>query len=123
MRNLIINADENLIEIVLKNIIDNSLKYSTPENKPVEISVIHARQAITIQIEDSGKGIPEEMLPFVFEPFYRVDQSRSKKTGGYGLGLHLCKQIMDMHEAEIEIINKLDAPGIKVSLHFRSENL
>lgn len=120
---LIINADENLIEIVLRNIIDNSLKYSTPENNPVEISVIHSRQAVTIQIEDSGKGIPEEMLPFVFDPFYRVDQSRSRKTGGYGLGLHLCKQIMDMHEAEIEIINKLSGSGIKVSLHFRSENL
>lgn len=120
---LIINADENLIEIVLRNIIDNSLKYSTPENNPVEISVIQSRQAITVQIEDSGKGIPEEMLPFVFDPFYRVDQSRSRKTGGYGLGLHLCKQIMDMHDAEIEIINKLSEPGIKVSLHFRSENL
>jgi signal transduction histidine kinase len=120
---IIINADEHLIEIVLRNIIDNSLKYSNPENKPVEISVINSRQAITIQIEDSGKGIPEEMLPFVFEPFYRVDQSRSRKTGGYGLGLHLCKQIMDMHNAEIEIKNKLNAPGIKVSLHFRSENL
>jgi signal transduction histidine kinase len=118
---LIINADENLIEIVIRNIIDNSLKYSTSENKPIEISVIHSKDAVTIQIEDSGKGIPEEMLPFVFEPFYRVDQSRSRKTGGYGLGLHLCKQIMDMHDAEIEIKNKIDSRGIKVSLHFRSE--
>jgi signal transduction histidine kinase len=120
---LIVNADENLIEIVLRNIIDNSLKYSAPENKPIEISVIHSSQAITIQIEDHGKGIPEEMLPFVFEPFYRVDQSRSRKTGGYGLGLHLCKQIMDRHDAEIEIVNKLNEPGIKASLHFRLENL
>jgi signal transduction histidine kinase len=120
---LIVNADENLIEIVLRNIIDNSLKYSAPENKPIEISVIHSSQAITIQIEDHGKGIPEEMLPFVFEPFYRVDQSRSRKTGGYGLGLHLCKQIMDRHDAEIEIVNKLNEPGIKTSLHFRFENL
>jgi two-component system, OmpR family, sensor histidine kinase BaeS len=50
-----------------------------------------------IQVEDDGLGIPEEHLPYLFEPFYSVDKSRSKKTGGYGLGLSLCKKIMEAH--------------------------
>jgi signal transduction histidine kinase len=120
--NLIILVDENMIQTVLSNIIDNSLKYSTSQNKPIEISLIHYNQEITIQIEDFGQGIPEDKLPFVFEPFYRVDQSRSRKTGGYGLGLHICKQIMDMHGAEIEIRNKPDSNGIILSLCFKEIN-
>jgi signal transduction histidine kinase len=115
---LVIEADEDMILIVLRNLVDNALKYSTLLSKPIEISVILNRQTITIQIEDFGQGIPEDKLPYVFEPFYRVDQSRSRKTGGYGLGLHLCKRIMDLHKAEIKLTNKYDRTGIIASLHF-----
>ncbi|MBI5540212.1 MAG: HAMP domain-containing histidine kinase [Bacteroidia bacterium] len=116
---LFIKADEGRIITVLRNIIENSLKYSSLENKPIEVSVIDRIEEIIIQIEDYGHGIPEEKLPFVFEPFYRVDDSRSKKSGGYGLGLHLCKRIMEAHGAEITINNKSDNNGIIVCLSFR----
>jgi signal transduction histidine kinase len=115
---LIISVDQTQILTVLRNLIDNSLKYSTISDKPVEISVIRRDQDIIIQIEDYGQGIPPDKMPFIFEPFYRVDESRSRKTGGYGLGLHLCKQIMDMHGAVIEVNNKQDGKGIVVSLQF-----
>lgn len=120
--NLSISCDENMMQTVIRNIIDNSLKYSSEGNKPLEISVIHHERVITIQIEDFGDGIPEDKLPFVFEPFYRVDKSRSRNTGGYGLGLHMAKQIMDLHGAGIEIRNKTDNHGIIVSLRFSSVN-
>jgi len=116
--NLIITIDDSLIMTVLRNLIDNSLKYSSIQDKPIEISVIQHNQDITIQIEDYGQGVPEDKLPFVFEPFYRVDQSRSRKTGGYGLGLHLSKRIMEAHGADISIHNKPGNKGLIVCLRF-----
>lgn len=113
-----ITADETLIMTVLRNLIDNSLKYSCSDSKPVEISVIKGNEKVTIQIEDDGPGIPEDKLPYIFEPFYRVDQSRSRKTGGYGLGLHLCKRIMDLHGAEIGLKNKTEQQGVITTLIF-----
>lgn len=112
-----ITIDENLIMTVLRNVIDNALKYSS--EKPVEISVINKENNVIIQIDDNGSGIPENKLPFIFEPFYRADQSRSRKTGGYGLGLHLCKKIMDLHNAEILVQNKTERSGLVVSLIFK----
>lgn len=111
-------ADKNLMITVLRNLIDNSLKYSTSNNKPIEISVIQHNDNVTIQIEDYGSGIPEDKLPYIFEPFYRADLSRSRKTGGYGLGLHLCKRIMDVHGAEIFLKNRTDNQGLIVTLKF-----
>jgi signal transduction histidine kinase len=117
---LIINVDENKIMTVLRNLVDNSLKYSPAQSPPVEINVIRREHTITIQIEDCGPGIPEDQLPFVFEPFYRADLSRSRKTGGYGLGLHLCKRIMDLHKAEIKLGNKTGINGLIAALTFES---
>jgi signal transduction histidine kinase len=118
-KDIIIQMDEALMTIVFRNLIDNAFKYSEPTNQPVEISVIRSTESITIQIEDFGVGIPEEKLPFVFDPFYRVDESRSRKTGGYGLGLHLCKRIMDLHGAEIVLRNKPGNKGLKTVLVFK----
>lgn len=115
---IIIHIDEALMTIVFRNLIENSIKYSSPQDSPVEISVIRTHESVTIQIEDFGKGIPEEKLPFVFDPFYRVDESRSRKTGGYGLGLHLCKRITDLHGAEIGLGNKIEGKGLKAVLVF-----
>jgi signal transduction histidine kinase len=113
----VIQADETLILTVLRNVVDNALKYS-PQEKPVEISVVQSQGELSIEIEDFGKGIPEDKLPYVFEPFYRADHSRSRKTGGYGLGLHLCKRIMDLHHGDIRLENKAGSSGLKAILVF-----
>ncbi|MFZ1982842.1 MAG: HAMP domain-containing sensor histidine kinase [Desulfatitalea sp.] len=95
--------DPRQIEKVLKNIIDNGLKYSTEKSPPVGIS-LHTRESYAVvTVTDKGIGIPQADLALVFEPFYRVDPSRSSRTGGYGLGLSLAKTIVDAHGGHIEI--------------------
>ncbi|MBU2515485.1 HAMP domain-containing histidine kinase [bacterium] len=95
--------DAAKIRTVLKNILENALKYSIESRQPVSLSVSKSTQVVTMEISDSGEGIPEKDLPHIFEPFYRVDKSRSKETGGYGLGLAICKQIVDAHQGKISI--------------------
>jgi signal transduction histidine kinase len=114
---LVVIADETLIFTVLRNLVDNAVKYS-PQGKPVEINIVLAQNNLRIEVEDFGTGIPEDKLPYVFEPFYRADNSRSRKTGGYGLGLHLCKRIMDIHRGEIRLYNKPGGSGLKAVLIF-----
>ena len=70
-----------------------------------------------VRVEDRGDGIPAEEMAFIFEPFYRADQSRSRRTGGYGLGLSLCKTIMEAHRGRIEIDSHI-GKGTTVSLYF-----
>jgi len=95
--------DPRQIEKALKNIIDNALKYSTEKSPPVEIA-LHARESYAVvTVSDQGVGIPPADLALVFEPFYRVDPSRSSRTGGYGLGLSLAKTIVEAHGGHIEI--------------------
>jgi signal transduction histidine kinase len=114
---LVINIDPGQIKTVFKNIIANGLKFSDADSDPVHISVKPQPHQTVVQIADNGIGIPEEELSFIFEPFYRVDKSRSKDTGGYGLGLSLCKSIMDAHNGKIEIASK-PGEGTTVSLFF-----
>jgi signal transduction histidine kinase len=83
----------------------------------VEISLREKKDEIIISVQDFGTGIPEQDLPFVFEPFYRVDKSRSKKTGGFGLGLSLSKRIMEAHGGNIEIASRPNV-GTTVFLKF-----
>jgi signal transduction histidine kinase len=118
---IVIAADELLMMSVLRNLTDNALKYS-PESSIVDIKIVKQPDASTdIIIEDSGPGIPEEKLLLVFEPFYRADTSRSRATGGYGLGLHLCKRILDLHNAEIQLSNKKSG-GLRVRVKFEGIN-
>jgi signal transduction histidine kinase len=114
---LVINIDPGQIKTVLKNIISNAIKFSNAASDPVRITVNQQSHYTVVQIADSGIGIPSEELSFIFEPFYRVDKSRSKETGGYGLGLSLCKTIMDAHDGKIEVTSKADE-GTTVSLFF-----
>ena len=87
----------------IKNIIDNALKFSTREGRPVEAWLKLQDQRVVIGVRDHGSGIPETDLDFVFEPFYRVDRSRTPRTGGYGLGLSLAKTIVEAHGGSIAI--------------------
>jgi signal transduction histidine kinase len=114
-----INADLDAeqIKIVLNNVIDNAIKYSRPDSNPVRIRFERQGAYGVLCIEDDGIGIPQEEQPFIFEPFYRVDKSRSKSTGGYGLGLSLCKTIMEAHDARI-IVDSSPDRGTIVFLYF-----
>ena len=92
----------------IKNVIDNALKYSPRDGLPVEVSLQPLNNQAVITVRDRGRGIPEEDLAFVFEPFYRVDKSRNLTTGGYGLGLSLAKTIIEAHGGIITISRNPD---------------
>lgn len=116
--NLDVMIDRERIRIVLRNCLDNAIKYSKESSKPISVSSETDEGSIKIVIRDFGIGIPEEELPLVFEPFYRVDRSRSKEKG-YGLGLSMCQKIMEAHEGQIQIRN-YEAGGVEVCLVFKN---
>ena len=90
-------AKLSLTQTVMKNLLANALKYSNTENAPVEIRINATDDRTHVEIQDHGQGILKEAglaLDLIFEPFYRNDKYRNKKTGGYGLGLSLCKTII-----------------------------
>lgn len=111
---LLVNAD--LIQSLLINLVDNAAKaYDTGmENRKVCLTV----SGSTIEVSDNGRGIPKEALPRIFEPFYMVDKSRSKKSGGSGLGLMLVRKIADAHGAEITVESSV-GKGTTVRLRFQ----
>jgi signal transduction histidine kinase len=101
------NIDMDKMQIVFRNLIDNALKYSAGE---VEVSLKKLQKTgeAEIIIKDSGTGIAPEDIKFIFEPFYRADRSRSRRTGGFGLGLSICKKIMDAHKGVIIIKSRIN---------------
>lgn len=114
---MVIRADRARVRKVLANVIDNAVKFSREGAKPVEVRIEAGPDEVTVRVEDHGVGIPESELPKIFEPFYRVDRSRSRETGGYGLGLSLCKRIMEAHGGSIAIASR-PGEGTEVCLAF-----
>jgi signal transduction histidine kinase len=110
-------VDSEKIKTVFENVISNAIKYSRPGSDPIRIIYKSHESYAIIRIADKGIGIPQEELSHIFEPFYRVDKSRAKDTGGYGLGLSLCKTIMEAHEGKIEVHSRPEE-GTTVSLYF-----
>jgi signal transduction histidine kinase len=100
-----VDLDREKIKTVLKNLLENAVKFGLPDSQPMEIHLEQDADKITLRIRDDGPGIPDAEIANLFEPFYRVDRSRSKKTGGYGLGLSICKRIMEAHGGSIAVTN------------------
>ena len=90
---------------VFRNLLENAVKYSFSDSRPVELSVVQGTDGVTIRVTDDGPGIPEGDQAQLFDPFFRVDRSRSKKTGGYGLGLSIAKRIEEAHSGTIAVEN------------------
>ena len=111
-----ISADAARVRTVLKNIIENGLKYSRKASAPVRVTLEITGRSAVVSVIDQGIGIPPEEIPFVCEPFFRVDKSRTRNTGGFGLGLSLCKSIMEAHAGKIEL--ESSQGGTTVRLHF-----
>jgi len=103
---LIIQADSDRLKQVLLNLVDNAIKH-TPDGGQVRIEAMRSyNDYVRISVSDTGVGIPEKDLPYVFERFYRVDKSRSRANGGSGLGLSIAHSIVQAHNGRIVVSSK-----------------
>ena len=108
-------GDMQLLQKALDNLLGNAAAYSGAGNQ-ILIKLWKETETTTLTIENTGAHIPDEAISKLFEPFYRVDQSRNRQTGGTGLGLYIVKTILDLHGAKIEIANTIQ--GVIVSIQF-----
>ena len=100
-----VNADRQLMKQALRILIDNSIKY-TPDGGEILGSVKEEDGTVRVSVQDNGIGIDPQNLPYIFDRFYRSDESRARKTGGAGLGLAIMKWIIDRHGGSIEVISR-----------------
>ena len=105
-----------VIQEIVYNLCDNAIKYNY-DNGKVTINVDSAPQYISITVEDTGIGIPEDQQERIFERFYRVDKSHSREVGGTGLGLSIVKHGVKLHNGRINIDSKPEK-GTKISITF-----
>ena len=111
---VIVQGNETLLSMLFYNLTENAIKACSAGGQ-VKISC----SGNWVSVEDNGKGMTEEQLVHITEPFYRTDKSRSRAEGGAGLGLALCKQIVLTHRAEMHFESKIDN-GTKVTVAFTS---
>jgi signal transduction histidine kinase len=99
------DVDEVKLTLAITNLIENAIKYNV-EDGWVRISLNADHKYFFIKVSDSGIGIPEEALDYIFERFYRVDKARSRESGGTGLGLAITKSVIQMHRGAIKVYSK-----------------
>lgn len=104
-RNISVMIDPMRFEQIILNLLNNTLKYSESHTK-TSITVKKEKGKVQIEIKDEGSGIPKEDVPFIFERFYRVEKSRSRDSGGIGLGLSIVKELIEAHEGNIEVTSE-----------------
>ena len=109
-------GDRGLLRRAIENLLENANKYSEP-SAPITLSAREHEGFVVIEVADEGVGIGPEDLKHVFRPFFRVDRSRTKATGGHGLGLALVKRIIESHGGTIELTSEI-GKGTQAQLKF-----
>ena len=100
-------ADDTQIERIILNLLANAVKF-TPAGGTIRLAVSTANNSVAVRVEDTGEGIPAVALPYVFDRFYQATRSRtSEQRGGVGIGLSLCKKIVELHKGTIVAESKL----------------
>ncbi len=97
------------IKLLLRNLINNAIKHSDAEVTSPAVKLSLEGDMIQLSVIDHGRGIDAAHIPYLTEPFYRADPSRQRKTGGYGLGLYLCRMIVEAHAGQLKITSE---PGV-----------
>jgi signal transduction histidine kinase len=108
-------ADIGLIERVFENLIENALRY-TPEGGTITVALAPQAHTIRVSVTDSGPGIPPELLPRIFDRFWRSREGTQRRSEGMGLGLAIAKRILELHGSSIEVESKL---GVGSSFSFK----
>ena len=111
-QSLEINGDEALVKVLIQNLVDNALKFSLPDSKPVKVSLRQTDDEVQIIVDDDGQGIPEDQVEKIFEPFVKLNPARGHRAG-YGLGLNLCQRIVQAQGGNIEI-NPKEKRGTRI---------
>jgi signal transduction histidine kinase len=102
---VIVDGDADLLRRAIENVVRNALFYTSSKTS---VNVIVARtsaERATIEVRDDGPGVPETALAHLFEPFYRVDEARARKTGGTGIGLAICQRVVTLHRGSVRARN------------------
>ncbi|NTU68804.1 MAG: HAMP domain-containing protein [Chlorobiaceae bacterium] len=105
-------ADAGYVDIVIRNLVDNAVKYVGEKGGMVRIRAFAMSDAVSIEVEDNGMGIPQEDLDRIFERFYRVDKARSRQLGGTGLGLSIVKHIVLAHKGDIRVRSRVNSGSV-----------
>ncbi|MCZ2083146.1 MAG: GHKL domain-containing protein [Flavobacteriales bacterium] len=100
---IFVQADKQKISQVLLNLISNAIYYSNRESATVTVKTKIQNHKVLVEVEDNGMGIKPEMLPRIFERFYRIESSRNRNDGGSGLGLAIVKHILEAHHENITV--------------------
>ena len=99
---LFLTGSDILIYRMLYNLVENAIKYNR-ENGSVTVSAIRKKNEVVLTVSDTGNGIDEAFREQIFEPFFRVDKSRSRELGGVGLGLAMVREVVRVHDGTIEV--------------------
>ena len=102
---LTMSGSDILIYRLVYNLVENAIKYNHPGGS-VLVTAARRNGQICLRVEDTGNGIPEEMKERIFEPFFRLDKSRSRALGGVGLGLALVREIVRVHDGRITVLER-----------------
>ena len=121
-REVVAEVDEVKMSLILTNLVENAIKYNK-EQGTVEVTLDADHQFFTVQVSDTGIGIPQECLEQIYERFYRVDKSHSREIGGTGLGLAITRSAVLMHRGSIRVES---TPGegtsfiVKIPLNYKA---
>jgi signal transduction histidine kinase len=100
-----VRLDAARIQFMLKNLVGNALRYSSAQDGPVDLTVRIEADRVEFQVRDQGPGIPLDQRAHIGEPFFRSDHSRTRDTGGTGLGLYLARQIARAHGGDLRLVD------------------
>jgi two-component system sensor histidine kinase CpxA len=110
---LTLMGDRELLRRAVENVVRNAIRY-TPSGTAVNVRMAKDDHAVQIWVRDAGPGVPEELLPKIFQPFFRVDDSRDSATGGIGLGLAIASRAVSVHHGRVWAQNV--NPGLSVCI-------
>ncbi|MCH5164831.1 MAG: HAMP domain-containing histidine kinase [Clostridiales bacterium] len=102
-----LNADKNLLTEAVRTLVDNAIKYTPPQSGIIKLNISQTEGHAELTVSDNGIGISEEDQAHIFERFYRCDKVRGRESGSSGLGLTICKSIIEMMGGEITVESKL----------------
>ena len=108
-----LNGDSELLRRAIENVMRNAIRYAPVESK-IEVTLENGGGWAKIRVRDYGPGVPEEALPRIFDPFYRVAEDRDRQSGGVGLGLSIARRAVELHKGKLRASNA--SPGLLVEI-------